>query len=79
MILVDPKRVEFAPYTVCKGVTVVNDEQEAIDKFLDSVELEKRSDGGGEDPEEEKRKQQEAFEMEQAQLRHQLFMMQLGY
>lgn len=54
-------------------------EQEAIDKFLDSVELEKRSDGGGEDPEEEKRKQQEAFEMEQAQLRHQLFMMQLGY
>ncbi len=33
MILVDPKRVEFAPYAVCKGVTVVNDEQEAIDKL----------------------------------------------
>ena len=33
LILVDPKRVEFAPYTVCKGVTVVNDEQEAIDKL----------------------------------------------
>ena len=33
MILVDPKRVEFAPYAVCKGVEVVNDEQKAIEKL----------------------------------------------
>ena len=33
LILVDPKRVEFAPYAICKGVEVVNDEQEAIEKL----------------------------------------------
>lgn len=54
-------------------------EQEAIDKFLDSIDVEKRSEGGSSEDEEKQKQQQEAFEMEQAQLRHQMFMMQLGY
>ena len=50
-------------------------EREAIDKFLDNADAQLRSKSDGDD----QKKQQEAVEMEQAELRHQMFMMQLGY
>lgn len=51
-------------------------EREAIDKFLDNADAQLRSKSEGDD---DQKKQQEAMEMEQAELRHQMFMMQLGY